>query len=312
MNTTQTHTDDLDEPSSGARRSAETRSFVSRITGLLQNGKSDTSLRETIEEYIDEQNEAENSDPSSQHERLLLSNILKLRDLTVSEVMIPRADIKALEVSTPQPEVLKYFSEIQVSRLPVYKDTLDEVLGTVHLKDVLSKIADNQKVILKDIVTDVPIVSPSMPLMDFLLKVRQTQRHMAMVIDEYGGIDGLVTIGDVIEAILGEIEDEHDREEDHPMMVEANNGHVLADARVELDDFCEAHGNILSKEDHDESDTLGGVVFHLAGRVPARGEILEHKNGMVFEILDADPRRVNRVRIRNIPNKPFEALEDAE
>lgn len=291
-----------DDPSPTARRGAEPKSFFSSILNGFVKSKPDTTLRETIEDYIeDDSPDGQNDDQNSQHERLLFSNILQLRDMTVEEVMVPRADIKALESSTPQAEVLKFFGAIQVSRVPVYKENLDHVLGTVHLKDILAALSEGKKVVLEDLVTDVPVVSPTLPVLDLLLQIRQSRRHMVMVVDEYGGIDGLVTMGDVIEAIVGEIDDEHRLQEDVPQMVDTASGAVLADARVYLDEFEESYGSVLSPDEREESDTLGGLVFHIAGRVPARGEIITHDSGMSFEVVDADPRKINRLRIRDIP-----------
>lgn len=262
--------------------------------------KSDTTLRETIEEYIVEGDDAPALDQVSRHEKELLSNILQLRDLTVQEVMVPRADILALEVSSSKDDILKFFAEVQVSRVPVYNETLDDVWGTVHIKDVLVALAHGAELRLEDLVSDIPVISPSMQLLDLLLDMRQSRRHMALVVDEYGGIDGLITMGDIIESIVGEIDDEHDRDDD-PEMVTAAGGAVLADARVELEDFCERYGHILTEEEMEENDTLGGLLFYLAGRVPARGEVFSHGSGAIFEVVDADPRRINRIRIRNIP-----------
>lgn len=286
-------------------------SWLSNLLGGKPENSTKDTIRETIAEYIDISPDEEDAhDSTSYHERFLLSNILELRDMTVDEIMVPRADIKALEVSTDQPDVLKFFTQVQVSRVPVYHDTLDDVWGTVHIKDILATLAENKTVILEDLITDVPVISPSMPLLDLLLRMRQTRRHMALVVDEYGGIDGLVTIGDIIEAIVGEIDDEHDQDDD-PQMVDTAGGAVLADARVDLDDFCERYGAILSEDEHNENDTLGGLAFSIAGKVPARGEILTHKSGMIIEIIDADPRRINRMRLRNIPKKQTEETLDS-
>ncbi|MCB9984018.1 MAG: HlyC/CorC family transporter [Rhodospirillales bacterium] len=269
------------------------------FTGKTDNG--DGGLREVIEEYIVEP-EGFNTDSVSTHERLLLSNILKLRDVTVVDVMIPRADIVAIDIDIEQDALYELLSELQFSRLPVYQDTLDDVLGTVHVKDIVTHLAKGQDIRLKELITEIPIVSPSMPILDLVLKMRHSRRHMALVVDEFGGIDGLVTIGDVIESIIGEIEDEHDTQ-DEPQILEAPDGSVIADARVELGEFESQCGSILSEEDREDSDTLGGLVFDLAGRVPARGEVITHSSGMTFEILDADPRRINRVKITHIPQE---------
>lgn len=276
----------------------EVKSLLDRL-GYLLGQKSDASLRETIEEYIEEPEE-NSGDSTAAHERVLLSNILQLRDVTVDSVMVPRADILALSSDTTQKNVLKFFAEVHVSRVPVYEESLDNVIGTVHIKDILGVLAQDLKVVLPALVTDIPVISPSMPLLDLLLEMRQSRRHMALVVDEYGGVDGLLTIGDVIEAIVGEIDDEHDLD-DEPEMGEIEDGAIIADARVSLDVFCEKFDLVLDDEELGEVDTLGGLVFHVAGRVPARGEVIQHDNGMVFEILEADPRRIYRLRVRDIP-----------
>lgn len=264
--------------------------------------KSDTTLRETIEEYIDAA-ESRNSEITSisAHERSLISNILKMRDHTVVDVMIPRADIFAIDIKTSQNELLSLLSQKQHSRIPVYRETLDDVVGTLHIKDILSCLADSRKVDIEDLVREVPIVSPSMQVLDLLLMMKQMRKHMALVVDEFGGIDGLVTINDIIESIVGEIEDEYDQS-DNPEIVENGDGSLTADARFDIEEFEEIYGDILTEDEREDVDTLGGLVSALAGRVPARGEILTHEeSGMVFEIIDSDPRRVNRLLIKNIP-----------
>ncbi|MCF8495272.1 MAG: hemolysin family protein [Alphaproteobacteria bacterium] len=269
--------------------------------GFLRSS-SETSLREAIEDYIEETPDEAASDPAERHERLLLSNILKLRNFTVVDVMIPRADIVAVNAGASQEELLALLAEKQYSRLPVYEETLDHVLGTIHIKDVLAALARGQRVDVKGMIREIPIVSPAMPVLDLIMEMRQSRRHMAMVVDEYGGIDGLVTIGDVIEAIVGEIDDEHDGAAP-AQIIERPDGVIVADARVDIEEFEERFGFILSEEEREESDTLGGLVCMLAGRVPARGEILTHPSGLVFEVQDADPRRVHTLKIRKIPGR---------
>lgn len=271
------------------------------LMGFLRSS-SETSLREAIEDYIEETPDEAASDPAERHERLLLSNILKLRNFTVVDVMIPRADIVAVNAGASQEELLALLAEKQYSRLPVYEETLDHVLGTIHIKDVLAALARGQRVDVKGMIREIPIVSPAMPVLDLIMEMRQSRRHMAMVVDEYGGIDGLVTIGDVIEAIVGEIDDEHDGAAP-AQIIERPDGVIVADARVDIEEFEERFGFILSEEEREESDTLGGLVCMLAGRVPARGEILTHPSGLVFEVQDADPRRVHTLKIRKIPGR---------
>ena len=162
-------------------------------------------------------------------------------------------------------------------------------------------MAAGQDVTIRDHLTDIPVISPSMPTLDLILEMRQSRRHMALVVDEHGGIDGLITLSDIIEEIVGEIEDEHDNGEDEPQMIRDEDGSIIADARIDVDDFETTYGALLDQDERDEIETLGGLVFAIAGRIPKRGEVLTHKSGMVFEVLEADPRRVHKVRIRDIP-----------
>ena len=238
------------------------------------------------------------------HERELIENILEIRDQPVSELMVPRADIVAIEATTEKDELLSVLVARGHSRLPVYRETLDDVTGTVHIKDVLAAIVEGGDFSLKSIVRPVSIVAPSMRVLDLLLEMRKNRQHMALVIDEFGGIDGLITIEDLVEGIVGEIADEHDRAIP-AAMVEKADGSLLADARVPIEDFEARVGPVLDQEERDEVDTLGGLVFSLAGRVPSRGELLTHTaSGLEFEIIDADPRRIKRIRVRNPPPPP--------
>ena len=261
-------------------------------------GHSDATLRATIQELIEEQDSGEGSMGAG--ERALLANILKLRDRTVDDVMVPRADIVAVDVDTPFPILVQRMAEDAHSRMPVFRETLDDVVGMVHIKDVLAAVAQGRSVELKDIVRDLTIVAPSMPVVDLLVQMRQKRQHMALVVDEFGGIDGLVTIEDLVEEIVGEIEDEHD-EETSPRLVERPDGSILADARVSIEDFEDRVGSFLTEEEREDIDTLGGLVVSLAGRVPGRGEMLTHPSGLEFEIVEADPRRIKRLRVRNAP-----------
>ncbi|MGQ0527830.1 MAG: hemolysin family protein [Alphaproteobacteria bacterium] len=236
----------------------------------------------------------------TEQERVLLTNILKLRDLTAIDVMIPRGDIFALDSSLTQSELLELLARRQFSRIPVYKGTLDDVLGTIHIKDVLATLARGEEIEIEKLVTDAPIVSPAMTTLNLMKKMRQRRRHMAFVVDEFGGIDGLVTVNDILEAIIGEVHDEHDTAE-LPKIIMREDGSVTADARYTIEEFEQRFGFILTPDERDSSDTIGGLVLELAGRVPVRGEKIKHKTGMVFEVLDAEPQHVNLLRIKKIP-----------
>jgi magnesium and cobalt transporter len=257
---------------------------------------SEGDLRQELEELIEEHEQEEPIDP---HERRLLSNILKLHELSAAEIMVPRADIVALAEDTPFEQATRQVMENGHSRVPVYRDTLDDVVGMLHVKDMMPYAVDHNSVPLGRIVRKVLFVAPSLPVLDLLLQMRLSRVHMALVVDEFGGIDGLVTIEDVIEQIVGNIEDEHD-DADRPMIIERPDGSLIADARTPLSSLeNRVIPSALRAELEDEDvTTLGGLVTMLAGRVPARNEIIRHPAGVEFEVLDADPRRLKRLRVR--------------
>jgi magnesium and cobalt transporter len=278
------------------RSSARLRNFL-RLIRRPRNGE---SLRETIDEMIEEP-VADDPRPLSGQERVLISNILKVHDQTAADVMVPRVDIVALDVETPFPEVVKCMVEQGHSRVPVYRETLDDVIGFIHVKDVLGPVAERRETKLAPILRKVLFVAPSVPILDLLVQMRQARTHIAMVVDEFGGIDGLVTIEDLIEEIVGEIEDEHDVA-DGPSLVERTDGSLIADARTPIEVLEEHQGTRLRPAgDQEEVDTLGGLVSSLAGRVPKRGEVIAHPSGIEFEVLDADPRKIKRLRVRSLP-----------
>lgn len=299
-------------PESRQAQSSAPSGILQVVTSLLRSKPDPSSLRETIEEYLEEgeENDKDISSSDFAHERQLLSNILKLRDLTAFDVMVPRADIVAINADASYEDLLGILAEKTYSRLPVYKNSLDVVIGSVHVKDVLSTLAKGETVKIRELVRDIPIISPSLKVLDLLLQMRITGKHMALVVDEYGGTDGLVTIGDVIEAVVGEIDDEHDPDEEPEVHIR-NDGTIMADARLDLNSFEKRFNISLNEEEKEESETLGGLISSIAGRVPVRGEVIPHKSGVIFEILDADPRRVNRVCIRNLePSSPDQIKSD--
>jgi CBS domain containing-hemolysin-like protein len=276
---------------------------------VLPGGRrSDDPVRDAIEELMedDDDNASMNT-----HERLLLGNILHLRDVTAYDVMIPRADIIAVEVETPLSEVVDLVAQCGHSRLPIFRDTLDDVMGMIHIKDVLPIVSKGRSVSLRHLSRRVLFVSPAIRVLDLLLEMRLKRTHMALVVDEYGGIDGLVTIEDLIEQIVGEIEDEHETDSDPEMLISAD-GTLSADARVALEDFEERFGSLFSEEEKEDTDTLGGLLFRMIGRVPVRGELISHPSGLEFEVVDADPRRIRRLRLRNLPSPIHGEDDDTE
>jgi magnesium and cobalt transporter len=241
------------------------------------------------------------ADPLAPHERVLIGNILKVRGRTAADVMVPRVDIVALDLETPFPDVVKFMVEQGHSRVPVYGETLDNVTGFIHVKDVLPAVAERRSTKLSQILRKVLFVAPSVPVFELLVQMRQTRSYIAMVVDEFGGIDGLVTIEDLVEEIVGEIEDEFDVAQ-APVLVERSDGSLIADARTPIELLEEHEGTRLRDGEQEEIDTLGGLVATLAGRVPKRGEVIAHPAGIEFEVLDADPRRIKRLRVRHPGN----------
>ncbi|MDC0738748.1 hemolysin family protein [Cognatishimia sp. SS12] len=228
--------------------------------------------------------------------------MINLRRMRVEDVAVPKADIIAVSVSMAQSEVVNTFRESGFTRLPVFDGTLDTPIGFVHLKDIALKYGfDGQggRFALRQLLRPLLFVPPSMPIGVLLAKMQTERRHMALVIDEYGGVEGLVTIEDLIEQVVGEIEDEHDQTGDLLWTEEAP-GCYLALAKTPLDEFQNAIGYALTDAeeiDEEEIDTLGGLVFMLAGHVPARGEVVIHPDGTEFEVVDADPRKIKRLRV---------------
>ncbi|WP_397541348.1 transporter associated domain-containing protein [Roseovarius salis] len=226
-----------------------------------------------------------------------------LRTLTVEDVSVPKADIVAVPVDIAKDDLVQVFRESGMTRLPVYEGTLDSPVGMAHLKDFALSHGFNGKggrFSLRKLLRPLLYVPPSMPIGVLLQKMQTERRHMALVIDEYGGVDGLVTIEDLIEQVVGEIEDEHDIDDD-TFWVQEKPGTYLAQAKVPLDEFEAEIGLSLTDAeeiDEEEIDTLGGLVFMLLGRVPVRGEMVEHPGGAVFEVVEADPRRIKRLRVR--------------
>jgi CBS domain containing-hemolysin-like protein len=293
---------------------AEHHGLLDRLTKWLKPDDEAETVRDVIEELIEERIEDSpggDGDLIDSHERLLLANVLRLRDVSAADIMVPRADIVAVEAGTPVLEVLHHVIKEGHSRVPVYRETLDDVIGMVHIKDLAVIIAARidasagrkPEPKLADIIRKVLVVSPAARVLDLLLEMRLARTHMAMVVDEYGGIDGLITIEDAVEQIVGEIEDEHDTDE-APRITPRDDGSLIADARVTLEEFETRFGAIFSADEREQNDTLGGLVISLAGRVPGRSELIRHPSGMEFEVLDSDPRRVRRLRIRNIPQPP--------
>ncbi len=272
-----------------------------RLLGSLRDkfpGRSPApSLKETLSEVIEE-HETVAGQPSHDEEKRLLRKVLAFNELAAGDVMTPRADIVAVEYGVTLDELKKVITTESHTRMPVYRGTLDDVAGFIHAKDVLQALCFGAEIKMRTIIRQALFVPPSMPVTALLLKMRLSHVHMALVVDEYGGTSGLVTLEDLMEELVGEIEDEHDSEDD-VQFVRLGNNLYEASARISIEDLERQLGVTLKDtEGEDEFDTLGGLMIFLLGHVPARGELASHSAGIEFEVTDADMRRVKRVLIR--------------
>ena len=306
------------DPQSTVARAEPARVPLLESFMQLFRPRNGSSLREDLEDALAEADAGEQA--FSPAERAMLNNILRLREVRVEDVMIPRTDIEAVDITTTLGELLNLFEESGHSRMPVYADTLDDPRGMVHIRDVvahLTRTARQKKprgrkagnelnlglVDLKrpigelEITRTVLFVPPSMLASDLMARMQAARTQMALVIDEYGGTDGLVSLEDIVEMVVGDIEDEHDDDEE-PMITETGDGVFVVDAKAEIDDVAEKIGSSFAAGEHGEQvDTVGGLIFAALGRIPARGEVVHAVPGFEFHVLDADPRRVKRVRI---------------
>jgi len=264
---------------------------------FLKKNTENNNLKQSIETVLD--SDLKDTEGISKHERLMLLNILKIDGIRSSDIMIPRADIGAVELNDSFEKVLEVFIKEAHSRVPIYEKNLDNIIGMIHIKDLVNY--QNQKKtdtnFLQNLKREILEIPPSMPVLDLLLKMQLTRLHMGIVIDEYGCTDGLVTIEDVIEEITGEIEDEHD-EKNLPMLIKSSVNTFEASARIEIDELQKVTNvEFLNSYDNDDVDTLGGLIFSITGRVPQRGEIIKHSSGTTFEIKDADPMKIKSVKV---------------
>jgi len=336
------------EPDGGDSNGAGSgSSSQSLLTALLSRiGIRSQTLREMLEVGLKEAPEADSA--FSTEEREMLRRLLRFGTLRVEDIMVPRADIIALEESDPLSELLRTFGEAGVSRIPLFNETLDDPRGMIHVKDLFrwllkevagdiingpiavansdkevetpqapatgshldfSRVDLSRPISAAKIRRPVLYVPPSMPATNLLIRMQSTRIHMALVVDEYGGTDGLVTIEDLVEQIVGEIEDEHDVAEAAHISTEPKLG-LVASARTPVKELEEHLGlKLLKPEEEEDIDTLGGLMFSLLGRVPVRGELVRHPSGLELEVLDADARRLKKVRIHQ-PRQPEAAASD--
>jgi magnesium and cobalt transporter len=277
-------------------------SALHRLLSRLRN--TEQSVRDSIAELVQE---AGTETPTGQpgeaagldvQERALIANVLRLREITADDVMVPRPDIIAMRADVSLAQAIALIREEGHSRMPVFREHLDDVLGMVHIKDVFAFDGAPETFSVEKILRKPLMVAPQISVLDLLLQMRQTRTHLALVVDEYGGIDGLVTIEDLVETIVGDIADEHD-EIEGPMLTERADGALDLNALLPVEDFEAKMGTVLSDEERAaDIETVGGLVFNLAGRVPTKGEIIPHPSGIEFLVLEADARRIRRLRAR--------------
>ncbi len=279
--------------------------LLNRLTSFIGVGgrrRGAEGVRESIAELVQEAADAGDADGATseldRQERALIANVLRLRGKTADDVMVPRADIVAMPEDLTWEQAIELIRREGHSRMPVYREQLDDVTGMVHIKDVFAHSGQPEAFELAKIVRRPLMVAPQMPVLDLLLQMRTARVHLALVVDEYGGIDGLLTIEDLVETITGDIADEHD-EPDLPRIIDRPDGTFDLDARLSVGGYEERFGPLLTEEEREaDIDTVGGLIFTLAGRVPARGEVITHSNGTAFRVLDADARRIRRLRVK--------------
>jgi len=270
--------------------------FFKKILKIFSS-EDKNNLRESIQGAIEEssKNGHDNSNLSYK-EKTILENILTINKLKASDIMVPRAEIISASYQSNYDDLIVIINKESHSRIPIYRKDLDDVIGMVHIKDLIKFISSNSKeqFQIKDIIKDILFVPPSMPVLNILLKMQSTKLHMALVIDEHGGTDGLVTIEDLVEEIVGEIQDEHDNEEVIDFK-KIDDKTFVADAKMEVSDFIKRTNMDFNS---DKVDTLGGYVFSLINRVPHKGEIIKTEDKKyAFEIVDADPRKIKVLKI---------------
>jgi len=317
-------------PAAASIAAADRPSFLERLATFFRQ-RNGGNLRDDLTDAL--AGTAADGETFSPAERAMLNNILRLREVRVEDVMVPRADIEAVEISTTLGQLMVVFEQSGHSRMPVYSETLDDPRGMIHIRDVVGHITRQARTKKRrasrksaavespapappaqdpaldlanvdltrsigdlNLIRTVLFVPPSMLASDLMARMQAARTQMALVIDEYGGTDGLVSLEDIVEMVVGDIEDEHDEEE--PLITKTGEGNYVVDAKAEIDDVARMIGEDFTPGEHAEYvDTIGGMIFNALGRVPSRGEVVQAIPGYEFHVLDADPRRVKRVRI---------------
>jgi magnesium and cobalt transporter len=270
------------------------RDWLKRVLGT----KPEATLKEALEDVIEEHEES-SEERLAPEEKVMLHNVLSFSDIEVNDIMIQRTDIVAVPIDITQPDLKAHIMEERHTRMPVYEGTLDHVRGFIHVKDLLPMFSGDKPYSVTSVMRNLLFVPPSMRIIDLLIKMRHAGSHMAIVVDEYGGTDGLITMEDLFEEIVGDIQDEHDEaEEPDDKITRIGDSVYEVSARIRIEKLEKRLGlNLVTEEKENEFETLGGLIFFQIGRVPSKGEIIPHVSGIRFEIYDADPRRIHKVRI---------------
>ena len=266
-------------------------------------------LDEELEQFVAKRiNDDDSNGKTLSHENELLKNLAGLRGINASDVMIPRVDIVSVAMSDDFNEIVKQLIKTNHSRVPVRNESLDDIVGILHIKDVLANLFLQEKKDIKSLLRKPIFVSPSISLLDLLYEMRVERRHLALVVDEYGGIDGLITIEDLVEELVGDIEDEHDLSTEC-RLEKMQDGSIVLEARITMDLIENLLSSIRKEDLNEEIETLGGFIINIAGRVPVKGEVIKYSpSGLKFEILEADPRKVILVKLRGL-NKLLRYVE---
>ena len=273
-------------------------SFISKIKSFFFSSNKE-NIKDVLEDIIEDNgNSVESIDDGT---KKIFKNIIQLNDKCIEDVMIPRADIDSVSSSIKINQLITFINKTKHSRIPVYEENLDKVIGMVHIRDLFEKINKSTKVkrdikISRSMIRKILFSSPSMRILDLLLKMRSEQIHMSIVVDEFGGTNGLVTIEDLVEEIVGEIKDEHDFEEIDIIKKISKKTYEVS-ARLAVDEFEKKLGIYFESVDKEDIDTVGGLVFNLIGKIPSRGQVISHKSGLEFTILDADTRKIKRLLV---------------
>ena len=274
--------------------------FINKLKFFLKK-KNKNKLQTNIENLLNKRLKQEK--PLKINEEKIISNVFKLPEKLISDIMIPRTDIISVDTNANINKHVKIIGRTSHSRYPVFDKNRDNIVGMIHIKDVIS-CWDNKKIgNIKKLVREILFSPDSINILDLLLKMRTSHIHMAIIVDEHGGVDGLVTIEDLVEEIVGEIKDEHEAQKENKNNIGGlikDDGSIKISARMLIEDFEKKYGNIFSdKKDISDIDTMGGLVFHIFGRIPLKGEVMKYSNVCEFEILDADSRRIRTILVRN-------------